>query len=246
MFSFKEALQKEINSKIVPILKENCFKKYRKNLFIREKENLVQTILFQLRKNVLYAYAHFMPIYVSYDNSWRYGIEITGATGASLLDGKYFTTIYAENYFDRKIQPIHLTSFQKLTMSIVEGALPEMNEINSFSKFAFRLKQDGVFLGYNCLDPVGLIDRLIYKYILAIYDALEGKDNESYFAFTEIHKILTERALEHEGGFLKFVATILSAYDESSQINKADYLTKLNELSNEMRKKYKLPLIMGD
>ena len=106
MFDFKKAFEKEISAKIAPLLKDSDFGKYKKNAFVREKDNLVQIISFQIKKDQLKAFAIYLPIYVPYDYILSFGIEITGLGGSrgNLLNGKYFHIIYEEEKFDSTIQ----------------------------------------------------------------------------------------------------------------------------------------------
>ena len=243
MFDFKKNFENEIRVKIAPLLKNNGFKKYKKTAFVREKDNLAQIISFQVKKDQLKAFAIFLPIYVPNDDIMNFGIEITGSCGVRLLNGKYFRTIYEKEKYDLTIQEenyqkIHLPTFENMLIpAILEGVIPEMNEVDSLSKFIYILRkgQDGCFFGNRSWGMSG-----ITNYILAVYEVFEGKDANSYAVLSNINKTLAEYPCKSVDLFHRYVLTLLSAFDNEGHVDMTEYKNKLNILSDEMRKKYNL------
>ena len=130
-YDFKKAMQENVNKKFAVLLKDNGFVKYKKNKFAREKDQIVQLISFSIEKDRMKVFAMFIPVYINEDSCLEYGIEVTGSNGYRLLNGKYFTTVYEPEKFNKEIQyrnycEKHKLSLQKIYSAIEEGIIPEI------------------------------------------------------------------------------------------------------------------------
>ena len=176
-YDFKKAMQQNIKDNFKPLLLSNSFTKSGNSKYIREKAGLVQLIVFRIEKDRVKAFASLIPLYYPLDYILSYGIEITGSNGFKLLNGKYFTTIYESEHFDKAIQlknyySKHQINMQKLFLSIKEGVLPEMDRIDSLDKFIKLFDQnDPVFFGYEFDND--LRKTATHKYIVAAYSCLK-------------------------------------------------------------------------
>lgn len=245
-YEFKKAMQMLINDNVNPILIANNFKKYKKNNFVREMNELAQIISFSVRKNDLKAFAYFWPIFVPCDTFFNYGIELTGTTGCRLLSGRYFTTIYErgignlESQFEN-FHNQHKLNFEKLVNAIKDGVLPEMNRIDSLGKFmAIVDDEEENILGnkYGKERRKTIIDDFIY----AVYECLTENYYEGRKKLFQVKQYLDNVGLKYEDckKIYEVIQCLLSSLEDINGETKKKFEVKYNLICTEMRKKYKL------
>lgn len=228
-YDFKKAMQENINKKFAVLLKSNGFVRYKKNKFVREKNQIAQIVFFSVGKDILKIFAMFIPIYVSTDILLEYGIEVTGSNGYRLLNGKYFTTVYEPEKFNKGVQyknycEKHKVSLQKIYSAFEEGIIPEMDEVDSIDKFIARLEgQNACFFGDQLLPGYNKI--YMYEYIIGVYKCINND-------FTNGMNIL-ERVQAIDCGWWD----ILKKYDTESV---DEFMKKYTENCDDMRRYYKL------
>lgn len=240
-------MQQLINEDINPILVLNKFKKYKKNAFVREMDNIVQFISFSVRKYDLRVYAFILPIFVPTDSVYNYGIELTGTDGMDLLSGKYFTTfcevednIEVQFY---KYQNKHKPNFCKLVRNLEEGVLPEMDRINSLDKLIFTIENDNEKLFGRRYGKGRHICDFDF-YIAAVYKCLcgeycEGKKNLLQVKYDyEKSGVLEEYEVSRNE--YRNIECLLSALAEINDETEKNFRFQYNRICDERRKKYKL------
>ena len=245
-YEFNKAMQMLINDNVNPILISNNFKKYKKNNYVREMNDLAQIISFSVRKNDLKAFAYFWPIFVPCDTFFNYGIELTGTTGCRLLSGKYFTTIYERGISDLEIQfenfnNEHKLNFEKLVNAIKEGVLPEMNRIDSLEKFINIVndEEETIFGNkYGKKRRKTIIDDFVY----AVCECLSENYYDGREKLIQIKQYLENVGLKYEDRrkIYEDIQCLLSSLEDINEETKKNFEVKYNLICIEMRKKYKL------
>lgn len=237
-YDFKKAMQQNIKDNFKPLLLSNSFTKTGNSKYIREKAGLVQLITFRIEKDRLKAFASFFPLCFPVDYILTYGIEITGSNGFKLLNGKYFTTIYEPEYFDKAIQlknyySKHQINMQKLFLSIKEGVLPEMDRIDSLDKFIKLFDQSvPVFFGYEFENAYR--KTAYHKYIISIYSCLKKNFQKG------IHELkqLKDQILEKE--LIECIELLLEPEDGERDISYDKFCENYETLCDMRRKKLKI------
>ena len=228
-YDFKKAMQFNVDNRFAHLLKNNGFIKYKKNKYVREKNQIVQIVSFQVGKDRMKVFAMFIPIYVTTDNCLEYGIELTGSNGYGLLNGKYFTTVYEPELLNREIQyknycELHKLSLQKIYSALEEGIIPEMDAVDSLDKFIMRLhNQDSWFFGSTVLP--GRNKNMMYEYVMGVYKCL---NNDFDNGMNILNRIQAIDCIWWE---------ILKKYETKSV---DDFMEKYHENCDEMRRFYKL------
>lgn len=236
-YSFKLAMKQNIEKQLVPVLNNYEFVKFGANKYAREVEGILQIISFRIENDRLKAFATYYPIFVPYDNLLNYGVELTGTTGSYLLDGKYFTTISnfnitPENQIKNYYQKI-LPSFDKLLQGILEGVLPEMEQVNSLSKFIEKFEHQQVkFFGHNF--DIQLKELTVHQYIFQVYACLHGPFSDSVQKLDNIKRITLESEIQDVIQKLLFT--------EKNTLTREQFILNLTEIVNARRKKYKLKI----
>ncbi len=234
-YNFKLVMKQNIEKKLVPVLNNYGFVKFGANKYAREAEGILQIISFRIENDRLKAFAAYYPIFVPYDNLLNYGVELTGTTGSYLLNGKYFTTISnfniaPENQIKNYYQKI-LPSFDKLLQGILEGVLPEMEQVDSFSKFIEKFEHQQVkFFGHNF--DMQLKELPVHRYIFQVYACLHGIFTDGVKKLDDIKRITPEDEIKDAIQKLLFT--------EKNTLTKEQFILNLTEIVNARRKKYKL------
>ncbi len=241
-YDFQKAMKQNIREKIEPLLYENQFTKCTQNKYIRERGELIQEILFSPGKHKLKAFASYIPIFLPFDNILNYGIEITGSGGHELLGGKYFTTIYEEEWDDKAIQfrnykRERLEEFHKLTLSIAEGILPEMNDkINSLDAFIHVFKEgENKFFEHKI--QKGLDSGPLHEYIMVVYQCLNEDFEEGIL---ELEKLIDMAIYIQDEKLKEYIERLLIPKEGEDILTKEKFLINYNEICDERRRKYKL------
>ena len=165
-YDFKRAMQAHINKDFAPLLVNNGFTAYKKNRYVRERNQIIQIISFRLEKDRVKVHATFLPVFICEDTYSEYGIELTGWNGYKLLGGKYFTTLYEQEKVNKEIQyrnyrEQHIISLEKIYLAIKEGIIPEMDKIDSLVKFVEKIESaDANFFGYEYFDENSVVNTL--------------------------------------------------------------------------------------
>lgn len=237
-YSFKQAMQQDLRDNIQPLLYLNNFNKYSTNKYVRELDNLAQIIAFNVEQDRLKAFAMFVPIFLPTDNILSYGIEITGSSGTELLNGKYFTTIYEKEKYDKHIQfehykEQHLDSFNKLILSIEEGILPEMNVTNSLNQFVQKFEGKEVrFFGHKFMS--GFQNNSSHRFIICVNKCLNGQFEQGKAELENLKDSLIEEEIR------KYIERLLLPMDGEDFTTEESFIKHFNEICTERRKKYKL------
>lgn len=238
-YDFKKAMQSYVREKIAPLLKENGFVKYGTIKYIREKNGLAQIIVIRIGKYEVNVFAYYLPIFFPGDYVLDFGIELTGNRGYDLLNGKYFTTIYEPEKFDRSIQfknyrTKHILAIEKVYNAIREGIIPEMDKMNSVEVFVSKLKDTKTFFfGYEYMD--GFRNNYVYKFIMAIDECINGDFSLGIKNLLEVknYYLLPEQDLN------AVIERLLST-NPDQEITKEIFGKRLKMLCSERREKYKL------
>ena len=237
-YDFKKAMQEYITKEIQPILISYGLKKYSAYKYIRETDALAQIIKFNIGKDIVKAFAVYIPLFLDSDNIMDYGIEITGSSGVSLLNGKFYTTVYEKEKFNKSIQlehyyEQHLPNLKKLTYAIEKGVISEMNRINSFLLFAEQLqREDAKFFDrkYNKAFRNGEL----YKLVMGIFFCLTNKFEQGV---EELQVLMKESANEE---ITKIIIRLLQGTNNAMILDEKEFFFRYKDLCNERRKKYKL------
>ena len=244
-YDFKKAMKMNIKEKINPILYENHFKQYSNYKYVREIDKIAQFITFRVGVDSLKTYAMYFPIFIPFDNILDYGIEITGSSGIQLLNGKYFTTIYEYEKFDKSIQlqnykKYHLNNFDKLVLNIQEGIIPEMDSIKCLKDFTNKFQNEQtLFFGHSFRKVIE--NHTFHKFIFAVYECLYGNFKQGQMKLQELKKYIEEqedKEYTREQQLREYVEKLLPS--EENDGTKESLLFYLNELCDKRRKKYKL------
>lgn len=243
-YDFKKAMKINIKEKINPLLYKNHFKQYSNCKYVREINKIVQFITFKVGADNLKAYAMYFPIFIPFDNILDYGIEITGSSGMYLLNGKYFTTIYECEKFDKSIQfqnykKYHLNNFDKLILSIREGIIPEMDSIKCLKDFTNKFQNKQAFFFGHSFRKV-IENQAFHKFIFAVCECLYGNFEQGQMNLQELKRYIEEGDKEYtkEQQLKEYIKKLLPS--EENDGTKESLLFYLNELCDERRKKYKL------
>lgn len=237
-FEFKKAVKQNIKENVVPLLKAEHFVAYTLNKYIREVDYIAQFVIFRFEVDRMKAFAAYYPIFVPFDNLLSYGIEITGSSGIKLLGGKYFTTIYESEPSDNQIrfqnfQEQHLEKLDKIFLSFKEGIIPEFNEINSFDKFINK---------FDDAEPKFFGDRFrrhfrnheVHKYIVSIDHCLNKQFEQGV---VELKNLVNDNAEDVISQCAKY---LLYAQEGDSVVTREQFVTRLENICDYMRRKYKL------
>ena len=228
-YDFKKAMQENVNKKFAVLLKDNGFVKYKKNKFAREKDQIVQLISFSIEKDRMKVFAMFIPVYINEDSCLEYGIEVTGSNGYRLLNGKYFTTVYEPEKFNKEIQyrnycEKHKLSLQKIYSAIEEGIIPEMDEVDSLEKFIVLLEEQNACFFSNPFWPE-LKKNITYQYVMGVYKCIS---NDFAGGMNMLKQVQAIDCIWWE---------ILKRYETESV---DEFMKEYNENCDEMRRYYKL------
>lgn len=240
-YNFKKAMQENIKENLEPLLSSKKFIRYGNSKYVREINNLLQIIEFQITKDSLKAFATYLPIYLPWDGLMCFGIEVTGTK--NLKSGEYVSYIYEENK-DNKIFQLqsyknkHLPLLEKLLLAIKEGILPEMDIINSLASFMKCLgDMEASFFGKKYNDR--LRNGVVYKYTIAVYKCLTEKYKQGIKELVELKELLgNDSSLsDPEVEIQRYINEILISLKGEFPI---DFLNTFDRLCNERRRKYKL------
>jgi len=242
-YDFKKALQKNIIKNFQPILYSNKFIKCLKNIYVRELNGLAQFVRFGITRNELEVWATYMPIFIRGVNVVRYGVEITGSSGMDLLDGKYYTSIRRNtNGFGQKVELQHyydeiVPRLEKIIFSIVEGVIPQMDQMNSFERFVQELQSPtACFFGrkYDYLKGGS-----IQKLFAAIDMLFKEQFTEGIIELKEIVGDMYANGYQRDP-YNDFSEKMLECLDCDASQMKNNFQLFMEQVSNEIRKEYKL------
>ncbi len=173
----------------------------------------------------------------------NYGIEVTGWGGSRLLNGKYFTPIYAKEIFNKAIslddyyneQRIRM---QKLFLSFKEGILPEMNDINSLDKFIRLFDQSTIFFfGEEFKNTTRYT--LSHKYIIDVYTCLKGDFQKGIQELMQFRDTL-DPTDPQESEMRKCFDMLLNTRDGEKVVSHESFCENYEALCNERRRKLKI------
>lgn len=149
-FDFIKEVKEQIRKDLRPTLYEQGFILSKPTTYIRERGGLLQEFYFRVEKSKLRPWASYRPvfdsrpivefgtdgIYPSHDliNPYR-GYKWICLDDWSCENSARLNKNYTEKF---------LPDFEKLRLSIVNGILPEFNEINSLDKFITIYRTDGL------------------------------------------------------------------------------------------------------
>lgn len=242
-YDFKKAMQAYVREEIAPFLKENGFTKYGTLKYVREMDGLAQFIIIRVAKYEVRIFAYYLPIFYPNDHISNFGIELTGCNGGHLLNGKYFTTIYEMEKFDRAIQfqnykTKHISSMKKISNAIREGIIPEMNEISSFEIFVSKLKEkEPCFFGNQLINEFR--KGFVYQFIMAIDECMNGEVKVGIQKLSKVSDLLPDDDVNE---LIKRLINIST----DAEITKEMFYDKLEFMCDERRKKYKLKTKCGN
>lgn len=256
-YSFRKSLQSNITKNIQPLLYKNKFTKYAKNHYMRELNGLAQFIVFifdgDADADKLRVWVYYMPIFLPEEHV-EYGVELTGTSGFGLLTGKYschFSSnvgwgneVELQHYYDELIPNI-----QKLMLAIKEGVLPEMDKINSYDRFVNELKNPKAsFFGHAFYGSDFRYRRYIastdYIFFIAIDNLFKKEFSKGINGLKEIVEDFYAHPEYKRHVMLDYSERILECLDCDISQGKDNFLSLMEQLSNEMRKKYKLFEVM--
>lgn len=232
-YDFKKAIQQLINQKLKGILLDRKFVQYKRNFYARERSEVVQIIYFALRKDELYLWAYFLPIYFPTDYICNYGERFYGCYEREKLDrGKQL-----ENYY--KIQK---PNFEKMANKLIECILPEMERIDSLAKLIDNVMNDGgTIFGKKYGSNRSIRDTDFY--MLDVYKCKTDNFSKGKEQLLMLKQQLKDSG-EWEFSFKKDIYAIIEFLFPDEDINIDDYKTvflqRYNIVCSEMRKKYKL------
>jgi hypothetical protein len=252
-YNFNKAMQHNINENIQPLLISHNFTKFSPNKYVRELDGLLQFIYFNVGKERVKAFAFYIPIYFPYDNLLSFGIEITGSSGISLLQGKYFPTLYEREKHNKMIQwedynKVHLPNIEKLIYSIKEGILPEKDRIGSLADFINVLEcERPIFFGeeYDIRSRNG-VD---HRYIMAVYKCLTEEYGQGVIELKELKRLMEEdvsKGLQPSvinisiKEYLEHFLNSIKSQEVYNSAGKEEFKKYFDTICNERRKKYKL------
>ena len=140
-FDFKKEIKEQLRKDLRPVLYAQGFILSKPTTYIREKEGLLQELYFKVEKGRLRPWASYRPIfdtrpivtfgtdaiYPSCDSPNPY----SGYNWVFLDDWTCEDSTHLKNNYMEKFLP----EFEKLRLAIVNGIIPDFNEIKSLDKF---------------------------------------------------------------------------------------------------------------
>lgn len=140
-FDFKKEIGKRIREDIRPFLKQNGFKMWKRNHYIRERNGLLQMICFEIRRDKLRTWSSFMPLCIPWLNVVRWGTCSSNVDITLQREDPYagYNDIWCTDWPPEKVIPdyenITLPKFHALTASIKNAIMPEMDRVSSVDIF---------------------------------------------------------------------------------------------------------------
>lgn len=236
-YDFKKLMKQNIKNLLFPTLNQYGFIKSGANKYARETNGLLQIILFNIEKDRLKAFAAYYPIFVPYDYILNYGIEITGSTGIHLLDGKYYTTLMERSESkEKQIEDYYKTilpNFNNIVNAILEGVIPEMEENNSLSAFINKFESEKVLFFGHTFD-VRFTEQFVHQYIWGVYDCLYNDFHKGIEKLKDMKTVMSESILK------ECIEQLLNT--ESEELTKEQFISNLEKIVEERRKKFKLKI----
>lgn len=148
-FDFKKAQRELIRKELRPILYENGFVLSRPTTYIRERDGLLQEFYFRVEVSKLRPWVSYRPVFdsrpiVSFGTDGIYVHDCLnpykGFAWCSLEDWYIEDNKRRYSNFQNKFLP----DFERLRSSIVNGVLPEMNELHSLDDFIKLYETNGL------------------------------------------------------------------------------------------------------
>ncbi len=166
LLNFKNEVKKYINNEILPILNINDFQRISGTKYVREKGGLLQFFSFRVDKYKLRPWFYFLPVFEGYN-----GIVTFGTDGINVQDCLSPFNGYAnvfnpnkrddgeisEQEYNNKVLP----KLVKLKLSIQNGILPEMDNLDSLDKFVQYCKRRRKIMMFDWADEPYFVDFLI-------------------------------------------------------------------------------------
>lgn len=149
-FDFKKEITAQIRKDLRPVLYAQGFTLNKTTTYIRENDGLLQQLYFKLEHGRLRPWASYRPIfdarpivdfgtdaiYPSCDSPNPY----SGYNWVLLDDWTCEDSVLLRKNYTEKFLP----EFEKLRLAIVNGIIPEFNEINSLHQFVTIYHADGL------------------------------------------------------------------------------------------------------
>lgn len=208
-FDFKKAQKELIRKELRPILYEQGFILIRPTTYIREREGLLQEFYFRVETSKLRPWISYRPVFDARSVA-SFGTDAIGVYDC-LNPYMGFSTIGLEDWYikddERKYknyQNKFLPRFEKLKTSIINGVLPEMNEIHSLDDVMHLYESNGLLFqkeiqSYTCAGTY-------YDFISKVKRS-SGKERMDF--------IVQEMERWMLGGLPKIVREYLESYKDS-------------------------------
>ena len=169
LMNFKNGVKKYITNEIIPILNVNGFRKISGTKYVREKNGLLQFFYFRVDKYKLRPWFYFLPVFEGYN-----GIVTFGADGINIQDclspfNGYANIFNPDKRMDGEISEEEYTNkvlpkLVKLKLSIQNGILHEMDNLDSLDKFVQCCKSRGKIMMFDWADEHYFVDFLVPIY----------------------------------------------------------------------------------
>lgn len=221
-FDFKKIAQSNIKKNYAPLLKKNGFSQYKRNVYVRENDKLVEIIRFQVRQFDLRIFTYYLPLF--------YGTDQVISFGATISDYCYIgVKSYGsvQEQYDSYMEGNVTNQFKKMYIILQELVLKEMNRMKSFHHFTNALRdKDVTFFGE---EPFNWSEKAPnYRYFFGVEKCLTGDFSKGISLLKNLD-ISKEDVL----GSLKYRDNLLCDSRE-------EFMIRLEEVCQNRRLDYKL------